>query len=440
MALSPFLLPDFRTDDLNAILATTLSDLDDNAADRVQAHLANIGASGESSVAQGMERVTANGLDGCPFCAQSLDGSALIGRYRAYFGEAYAALKAQVARAIEDVERFHGTGSSGDFDSSAAFERAIRVTVERRQFWSRFAEIPEIVIDTAAIASARGEAQAAVLTALRSKQDRPLERMEFSREGVAALERYERLRQHISDLSFALQRANDTIAVVREQAASGNVAALTRDRDQLRAIKARYTPEIAPLCASYLDEKTAKTAAEQRRGAARTALNQYRQSIFPTYQTAINEYLRKFNAGFRIDQIAPQNTRGGPHAPTACSSTIQPSPWQPQLSADLLSAPRSARAIGTPLPSPSSLHRSTKTQRSRTRSSSSTTPSQVLTIIAPLPRCRNCGGLRSEHGRSLCFLTTNRFFAMFGTPPIKCHGRHSRSSVTALARHFELGT
>ena len=48
------------------------------------------------------------------------------------------------------------------------------------------------------------------------------------------------------------------------------------------------------------------------RDQAKEALEQYRESVFPGYQTAINEYLRRFNAGFRLDQIAAVDTRGGP--------------------------------------------------------------------------------------------------------------------------------
>lgn len=47
------------------------------------------------------------------------------------------------------------------------------------------------------------------------------------------------------------------------------------------------------------------------RDQARAALSQYREIIFPTYETAINEYLRKFGAGFRLAQITSRNTRAG---------------------------------------------------------------------------------------------------------------------------------
>ena len=53
---------------------------------------------------------------------------------------------------------------------------------------------------------------------------------------------------------------------------------------------------------------------ENGREKAREALDQYRQHIFPTYETAINEYLRRFNATFRLGQVQSVNTRAGSSA------------------------------------------------------------------------------------------------------------------------------
>ena len=43
----------------------------------------------------------------------------------------------------------------------------------------------------------------------------------------------------------------------------------------------------------------------------RAALERHRTTIFPGYQTAINLYLQRFNAGFRLDSVTSANTRGG---------------------------------------------------------------------------------------------------------------------------------
>jgi wobble nucleotide-excising tRNase len=313
-----FLLPEIRADDIDAVLATELATLDATAVDQVQAHLAVIGEDGEAWVASGMERAASHALVSCPFCAQNLRGVAIIEHYRAYFSEAYTNLKQTISRAIREFTRYHGGGTGGEYDSRAAFERAIRIAIERRQFWSRFTEIPEIKLDTADITRVWSVAEIAVLLALRSKQDRPLERMHLERNAIAAIEAYDCRRREVEALSKNLQAANSAIALVREQAAAGNVAALLRDVARLRASKARHSPPIDSLCADYLAEKAAKTAAEQRRDTARVALNRYRETVFPAYQSAINEYLRRFNAGFRLGQITPQNTRGG----SACTYSV----------------------------------------------------------------------------------------------------------------------
>jgi wobble nucleotide-excising tRNase len=65
-------------------------------------------------------------------------------------------------------------------------------------------------------------------------------------------------------------------------------------------------------CNSYLGEKAAKAQTEQHRDQARAALDQHRATVFPGYQTAVNLYLQRFNAGFRLEGVISANTRTGP--------------------------------------------------------------------------------------------------------------------------------
>jgi wobble nucleotide-excising tRNase len=118
-------------------------------------------------------------------------------------------------------------------------------------------------------------------------------------------------RRVVSLLSEGLRRTNDSTHVVEEQAAAGNPTALAADVARLRTLKTRQHPEIVALCDEYLKEKAAKAMTEEERITARAALDAYREGIFPAYQTAINIYLRKFGAGFRIDKVSSANTRGG---------------------------------------------------------------------------------------------------------------------------------
>ena len=129
-------MPAFDIGAIDRILGEDLPSLDAAAAAQVQVHLAGLGPGGETWVSEGMRRVQQPaGMPrvNFPFCAQDLTGSPVINYYREYFSAAYADLKRRVSDAIAGNNRTHGN------DLPAAFERSVRVAVERRQFWSRFA-------------------------------------------------------------------------------------------------------------------------------------------------------------------------------------------------------------------------------------------------------------------------------------------------------------
>jgi wobble nucleotide-excising tRNase len=298
-----FELPGFDLEAFTALLARDLPDLDVGAAAQVQAHLASLGGGQEEWVAVGMGHIPAS--EACPFCGQDLHGSALVAHYRAYFSASYDALKRAIAEAIEKLNAEHSGGVP------AAFERAVRVWTERRQFWAKFCEVPQIGLDTAAITRTWFRALDNLLDLLLAKQRAPLEHLEISEALRAAVDAFENERARVAALSQALQEVNGIIKVVKEQAVAGNPTAIAADLARLRAIQARYTPEISALCYAYLAEKAAKADTETQRNAARAALDDHRETVFPSYETAINEYLRKFSAGFRLSRITSVSTRAG---------------------------------------------------------------------------------------------------------------------------------
>lgn len=311
-ALAALSLPAFDLDALNALLARNLPHLEADAAARVRAHLRSLGRGGETWVGDGMARIpgASAGHAGeiCPFCAQDLGASPLIRHYQAYFSDVYEALKNAITEVGQGINATHGG------DVPAAFERAVRVAIEGREFWRPFTDIPNIDVDTAAIVRAWGAAREAVLTILRAKAGAPLEQAALSPEALAAVAAYDVHRTTIAELSAALLARNAPIAIVKEKAAGANVATLAADLAKLAAIKARHEPAVVALCDAYLGEKAAKKVTEGLRDQARGALDQYRRNIFPAYEAAINEYLGRFNAGFRLGSVTSVNNRGGSSA------------------------------------------------------------------------------------------------------------------------------
>jgi wobble nucleotide-excising tRNase len=343
-------LPVFDIAAIDQILGEDLPTLDAAAAAQVQVHLAELGPGGETWIGDGMRRMPqpTAGTErvNCPFCAQDLTGSPVINHYRAYFSTAYADLKGRLSAALADINRTHGN------DVPASFERAVRVAVERRQFWSRFCDVPEIAVDTAAIVRDWQSAREAVAAALTGKQAAPLERMTLAQGARDAVAAYEVRRQEVAQLSAALQGANAAILLTKEQAAAGNPAAIAADLSRLKAVKARYSVGIAPLCDNYLIEKAAKTATEQQRDQARTALDQHRTAVFAGYETTVNLYLQRFNAAFRLGTVTYAQTRGGPTCTynvvinnTAVAIEATPQPGQPSFGNTLSSGDRNTLAL-----------------------------------------------------------------------------------------------
>jgi wobble nucleotide-excising tRNase len=305
-------LPPFDLTTLEAVLGRDLAALDMRAAQQVQDHLAGIGQGAEAWVANGVQRMQASGVNACPFCAQDLRSSSLVEHYRAYFSASYDDLKKAIGNALGGIDALHGA------NVATAFERGIRVWGERRQFWSSFCDLPDVALDTAAVARAWNAARGAVQRLLAAKQAAPLEQLtvdDATREAVAA---YDVWRKQVETLSRSLQTANAALLVVKEQAATGNPTAISADIARLKATQARYTPEVSALCDDYRREKMEKGQTETKRDAARAALDTYRKTVFPSYETAINEYLRKFGAGFRLAKVASSTSRAG----SACTYSV----------------------------------------------------------------------------------------------------------------------
>jgi len=307
-ALEEVVLPSFDLPTIEGILGQTLPALDEETLAEVQVHIGRLGSGGEAWVADGMRRVPTAEGEGrhCPFCAQDLSGSSLFEHFRAFFSNAYATL----TRNVSDADVMLGRTHAGDVP--AAFERAVRVLLERRQFWSQFCDVPATAVDTAAIVRDWKAAREGIAELLGAKKASALEPMILSPEVTARVAAYEQQRSAVAAINELVRETNQRIGVVKEGAAGANIVLLTSDLAKLKAVRARHSAEIAPLCQDYLRERAAKDATERARDEKKAELARHRSSVFPTYQTAINRYLQRFNAGFRLDSVAYADTRGGP--------------------------------------------------------------------------------------------------------------------------------
>jgi len=322
-------LPDIDTESVNSLLEKSLSDIEAVAATQVQEQITSLGEGGEGWIANGMKIIDKLNSSVCPFCKQELSGSEIISHYQSIFSQQYQALKQEITRCLFPFKLNHRT------ELMTAFERNVRKLSEDCQFWAEFIDVPEIDLDTAVITGLWRSSYEAINAILETKKESPLEVFSLDESANNFINQYREAQKVVHDLSSSLLALNEKIDIIKEGAAGSSVAALESDLNRLNAVKSRFTDAVSAFCEDYLEEKRLKTATEQERNEARAALTQYREQVFPKYQEAINRYLVKFNAGYRLDNISSVNNRRG----SSCNYSVL---------IENISVPLSSTEVGRP--------------------------------------------------------------------------------------------
>ncbi len=306
-AFQPINVPDFDMNVLEGLLEESVDSLDNEAATKVTTHIQHLGDNGEKWLQAGTAYASAEGGgdNDCPYCAQDLGSSKIFAHYRAYFGEAYNTHTASIKEALTEIEANHGG------QAVAALERSLREFSENAEFWKDFIDPPDLGIDTTELVASWNTAAQAVTTALAQKSATPLDAIALSDDLRNVVNRFRSEREKLTALNNAVEATNLEIARIKEHAANANIPAAESDLSRSKAIQSRFNQRILPIIVEYQNAVTAKQTAENQRDEARRLLDEYRDDIFPQYRDSINEYLTRFNAGFRLNNVTSANTRGG---------------------------------------------------------------------------------------------------------------------------------
>jgi len=289
---------------------SSLDNIDQTALTRVSQHFAQIGTRGEQWIADGMNRIISptndTSLGNCPFCAQDISGSAIVSHYRSYFSAEYANLKRSITDAITSIQ----TILSGD--SLASFLWLVQNIQNNSTFWRQFCTVPEFNLDLQSIQTTWQLAREVLLNALESKRLTPLDKLELSETASLTIQNYISLFTNIAALNIEFQNVNNTIQQLKSDVSNANLNALATQMALLRTTQTRFLPEVSTLCTRYLELKEEKRVAEESKLEARRQLDEYRTTAFPSFQSTINVYLGRFNAGFEIVNVQPSNAAGRP--------------------------------------------------------------------------------------------------------------------------------
>ena len=300
----PFALPSLDEDELDDLLGTTLSDVESAVLEAVTRHVSGLGASTEGWISRGLHYL--GDTKECPFCGNSVSGSALISHYRAYFSESYAAHKKRILDAREKL--------SADLSGNrlAALQRVLLQEREKWAYWARYLEPSVFGLDLDHLANTWTAVRRDLLAALDKKVAAPLEPISFSESAQCATDRYRELSGTILTLSTSLVEQNSSVRQVKEHATKGSTAAVQASLRYLQTVERRFQPDIDAACRDYLAAKEKKAEAEQEKALVRAALDEHRDCVFGTSEAAINRFLDTFNADFTLNDLRPSDARGVP--------------------------------------------------------------------------------------------------------------------------------
>jgi len=295
-------LPVIDWDGIQTTLTRTLGDIAKNAEEVTKRHIAEcLGDAGEAWIRQGMDYPAG---DKCPFCGQALHGSELIAAYQSYFDESYRTFKKEITDLKGDVTK--------QLSETAllAIQKQLSTNQTQIQFWRDHVagSIDPIEFDCArdVIVALRK----ALKRVLERKVAAPLEEVRFGKECSDAVDAYNALAQQVDQYNEQIDAFGMSITTFRENLAQGDLAKVQTELDTLRNQQKRFTASVNEVCQKYMDLRNEKSSLQKEKAALQEQLREASCQEFSMYQDCINSYLKRFGAGFSLEN-ADLSYRGG---------------------------------------------------------------------------------------------------------------------------------
>ena len=132
----------------------------------------------------------------------------------------------------------------------------------------------------------------------------PLEAITLSVEYNSALDAVTNLYAELTIYNEAIRVARAQIEAFRRSARSpGRLQSATNELRWLELTKKRFEAGPAAACAQYVVMNREKEELDQQKAQTRVRLDTYSNAVVSRYRTSINKYLKRFQAGFSIEEV-----------------------------------------------------------------------------------------------------------------------------------------
>ena len=230
----------------------------------------------------------------CPFCRQVLaPAAALIGAYRAFFGQGYADLRTTIVAMRTSLDDALGERQI------ASLERTAEQNVAAVEFWSRFCDITAPVLPDDAGQRLRTLRESAVAL-LNHKAAAPLEAIVPDSAFSDAMAQVALLTDAVTTYNEAIAAANTTIDAQKAATGATDITTIEAALVSLRLTKKRHESEVKTACEQYQAAVAEKGRIEEQKAAAKDKLDKHTKTVLGKYEQTINRLLGEFHAGFSI--------------------------------------------------------------------------------------------------------------------------------------------
>lgn len=295
-------VPSYDLDGIRAIAQSHFERLQDDAEQIVRQHFdVHLGRETERWASEGLRH---RPEEQCPFCGQETTELPLLQAYKTYFNHAYKEHVQSVASLRGLAEDQVSEGLVPEWRTSIEFNRGAQ------QGWAGLLKLDLPSFDLASTKEAIGKARALVHTLVEEKAAKPLEPVDVFALDAAA-EVLESVTSAVVAHNVAIQAANAEIDRYKESLAQADIVKLQSARRTVELRMARYVPEVLQHLEGRAQAEGERKEAEQKKDAARKALDQLMATSLTAFQEAINTYLRDFGAPFNIRELKPSYLGGG---------------------------------------------------------------------------------------------------------------------------------
>jgi len=280
-------------------LASVAADAERRVTAQVEAHAMH--GRGRGWLFEGLGYVLG---DACPFCGQRLEGLALIAAYRAYFSEAYNALRAEIVDLRGRVE------TTLSDRAIAAVERLIDQNTAATEFWSAYCDFPAPTLTGAGPGDVIRTLREAALALLNRKAASPLEPVAPDQVFTAVQAAMAGVQDAVAVYNAAVAAVNLVIEAKKAATGAADIRAAQTALTCLQGVKARHEPTGVGACLGLVTAMAEKDAIESEKVEVRRKLDEYAGKVMVQYEKTMNGLLTEFRAGFRITGTT-QNYAGG---------------------------------------------------------------------------------------------------------------------------------